>query len=252
MAKSRRPSPLKSAVTITPGWLTMTGDVAVENVPSPFPNRIVTVLSLRFTTARSSSPSLLKSPRTSVKGPCPTGTGEPEAALNVPSPLPSRMLTMFPIPSLTAKRIVGGTLDGCHNTNRLVLLDCLLLRWRQADGNHRRRKGSRARRGAPTNEHDHHQGGAGWQSSLSALHPASRYNLRFGWRRASCIAARSRSLRARQRRNEVAFPPRKQVNQKIAKLEQQQSQEATLFRCNEFLPLSYLVRDNNPAKGVES
>src|SRR5881398_2775514 len=93
MAKSRRPSPLKSAVTITPGWLTMTGDVAVENVPSPFPNRIVTVLSLRFTTARSSSPSLLKSPRTSVKGPCPTGTGEPEAALNVPSPLPSRMLT---------------------------------------------------------------------------------------------------------------------------------------------------------------
>src|SRR2546430_6497036 len=69
MAKSRRPSPLKSAVTITPGWLTMTGDVAVENVPSPFPNRIVTVLSLRFTTARSSSPSLLKSPRTSVKGP---------------------------------------------------------------------------------------------------------------------------------------------------------------------------------------
>src|SRR5207237_10570538 len=51
-------------------------------------------------------------------------------------------------------RIVGGTLDGCHNTNRLVLLDCLLLRWRQADGNHRRRMGSRARRGAPTNEHD--------------------------------------------------------------------------------------------------
>src|SRR5213083_2868254 len=83
MAKSRRPSPLKSAVTITPGWLTKTGDVAVENVPSPLPNRIVTVLSLRFTTARSSSPSLLKSPRTSVKGPCPTGIGEPEAGLNV-------------------------------------------------------------------------------------------------------------------------------------------------------------------------
>src|SRR2546429_9670547 len=78
-------------------------DVVAENVPSPFPNRIVTVLSLRFTTARSSSPSLLKSPRTSVKGPCPTGIGEPEAALNVPSPLPSRMLTVFPIPSLTAK-----------------------------------------------------------------------------------------------------------------------------------------------------
>src|SRR5207237_1850697 len=91
-------------------------------------------------------------------------------------------------------RIVGGRLDGCHNTNRLVLLDCLLLRWRQADGNHRRRKGSRARRGAPTNEHDHHQGGAGWQSSLSALHPASRYNLRFGWRRASCIVARVRAV----------------------------------------------------------
>src|SRR5207244_3510745 len=103
MAKSSRPSPLKSAVTIVPGWFTITGDVVAENVPSPFPNRIVTVLSLRFTTARSSSPSLLKSPRTSVKGPCPTGTGEPEAALNVPSPLPSRMLTMFPIPSLTAK-----------------------------------------------------------------------------------------------------------------------------------------------------
>src|SRR5438309_11657520 len=103
MAKSSRPSPLKSAVTIVPGWFTITGDVVAENVPSPFPNRIVTVLSLRFTTARSSSPSLLKSPRTSVKGPCPTGTGEPEAALNVPSPLPSKMLTMFPIPSLTAK-----------------------------------------------------------------------------------------------------------------------------------------------------
>ena len=102
-ARSRRPSLLKSPIPTASGKLpTVIGDpLAGAKVPSPLPNRMITVLSKSLVSARSALPSWLKSPTAMeqfeawnwlLQGVFPTPLiGEPLAALKVPSPLPSRM-----------------------------------------------------------------------------------------------------------------------------------------------------------------
>ena len=68
------------------------GDEAVAvKLPVPSPSRIVTVLVLKLTTARSSFPSPLKSPTATEFGFLPVAGDEVRAKLPVPSP--SKMLT---------------------------------------------------------------------------------------------------------------------------------------------------------------
>src|SRR5215831_6864721 len=95
VAKPKRPLPLKSATVMECGPLpTATGDPAgCENVPSPLPTRMVTVLSVKLATARPSLPLPRKSPTARASGVFPTGMGEPVAGVNVPSPLPNKMMT---------------------------------------------------------------------------------------------------------------------------------------------------------------
>ena len=59
-------------------------------MPSPLPKRILALESSLFVTARSALPSLFRSPIARASGDVPTVTGEPVAAVKVPSPLPSR------------------------------------------------------------------------------------------------------------------------------------------------------------------
>ena len=64
---------------------------------SPLFNNTLTVLSVWFTTARSGLESPFKSPEAIATGPLPTPDeiGEPVASVNVPSPLPKRIVTLL-------------------------------------------------------------------------------------------------------------------------------------------------------------
>ncbi len=94
-AMSALPFPSKSATTRKNGKApTGNGEpVACAKVPSPLPKRILIVLSLALATARSCSPSPLKSPTFTASGKLPTVIGEPLANVNVPSPWPSSTIT---------------------------------------------------------------------------------------------------------------------------------------------------------------
>jgi len=58
---------------------------AAEKPPEPLPNITVTVLALEFAVAKSSFPSLLKSPAATAAGALPIENGLPEAPENVPA-----------------------------------------------------------------------------------------------------------------------------------------------------------------------
>src|SRR5271170_884992 len=99
--RSSLPSPLKSAAVTDVEPLSAAGLVAALKVPSPLPNRIVTLLLPALATARSGTPSPLKSPTASELGAIPVAGLA--AAVKVPSPLPSRIVTSL-LPELaTAK-----------------------------------------------------------------------------------------------------------------------------------------------------
>ena len=99
VARSCRPSPLKSPTATDRGVLPVAGDAAAVNVPSPtlpvpLPSSTDTELALALAVARSCRPSPLKSPTATDCGPLPVA-GE-AAAVKVPSPmLPA------PLPSST-------------------------------------------------------------------------------------------------------------------------------------------------------
>src|SRR5436190_1450419 len=62
------------------------GDPAAGlNPPDPFPSRIDTLLASKFTTARSSFPSRLKSPLATNPGFAPTGIGDPAGCVKAPN-----------------------------------------------------------------------------------------------------------------------------------------------------------------------
>src|SRR5882757_523448 len=84
---SRLPSPLKSPTATAVVRLppVENGELLLgEKVPSPWPKRILTVLSLELATTRSMKPSLLKSPMATETGasPIPVRTGELLAGRN--------------------------------------------------------------------------------------------------------------------------------------------------------------------------
>lgn len=88
VVKSGMPSKLKSAEVISKGKLSMGRGTVVpgENIPNPLFKRIDTVLSASFTTARSITPSPLKSPAviSDVNIPSPIDTGLTAASVNTP------------------------------------------------------------------------------------------------------------------------------------------------------------------------
>src|SRR5215471_5741783 len=94
-AKSSVPSPLKSPTARATELKRTVGEETSLNVPSPFPNRMLTVLSADFATARSRLPSPLKSAITTAVGFAPTVTTATGAKVNVPSPLPSRTVMLL-------------------------------------------------------------------------------------------------------------------------------------------------------------
>ncbi len=63
------------------------------NVPFPLPSKIVRLLDPPLVVTRSKFESALKKPFTTVRGASPTTIGRP-AAVKVPSPFPSKMLTL--------------------------------------------------------------------------------------------------------------------------------------------------------------
>src|SRR5437867_1343881 len=82
----------------------------IATPPEPFPSRIVTLLEPKFTTTRSGFPSRLKSPTAMDWGLFSTPTGEPAAWVNAPEPLPSRIVTVFEPPFVTARSAVPSRL----------------------------------------------------------------------------------------------------------------------------------------------
>ena len=78
------------------------------NPPFPSPLKAEIVLSPLFVTAKSRLPSPLKSATTTALGLVPTAYGEPLASVNVPSPLPSRTVTLFEV-ELAMTRSMGAT-----------------------------------------------------------------------------------------------------------------------------------------------
>ena len=99
-ARSSFPLPRKSPTAIEYGPLpTVTMGVAAgEKLPVPSPSRIETVLSWKLATARSRTPSPLKSPTAMANGsedaPLPTNTGEPGNGVKFPAPSPFSSVTV--------------------------------------------------------------------------------------------------------------------------------------------------------------
>ena len=95
-ARSSVPFPSKSPTAIPKGDVPTANGLPVtcENPPEPSPSRTVTFWDVRFTTARSSLPSPLKSPVAIPKGRVPTAYGLPGDAVNPPAPSPSSTVTV--------------------------------------------------------------------------------------------------------------------------------------------------------------
>src|ERR1035438_7358974 len=78
------------------------------NPPFPSPLKTEMVLSPLFATAKSKSPSPLKSATTTELGSFPAGYGDPAASTNVPSPFPSNTVTLFEV-ELAITKSTGAT-----------------------------------------------------------------------------------------------------------------------------------------------
>ena len=87
VARSRCPSPSRSATITAAGPLPTTKSATDRKLPSPLPMRTLTVFEAWLATSRSGIPSAFKSATARDTGPFPTEVAAP--ALNVPSPLPN-------------------------------------------------------------------------------------------------------------------------------------------------------------------
>src|ERR1700724_2012801 len=106
----------KLAVTIAMGPFSEMVEVLVRakgdlgnsvNPPLPSPLKTEMVLSPWLATAKSGLPSPLKSATTMELGFLPTGYGEPVASRNVPSPFPSRTVTLLDVELAMTRSAVG-------------------------------------------------------------------------------------------------------------------------------------------------